>query len=140
MGNEAWEKAEEARARASLSSPEWWAAKIVRRYEHDVPAVKQRLWPGEDWILIAEVRRLRAAFPILAEEADDALRRISEWAGAYPNDVFPDVDLKKARAALSEAGIEIGALHATWARHIMQGIGAIADGGRARIEQMKEQS
>lgn len=124
--NNAWERAEEAGARVILPGA------FILAHNQQVLQAEQEAAKA------AAAAVLRAAFPILAEEPDDALRRISEWAGAYPADVFPEVDLKKARAALADAGIEIGSLHATWARHIMQGIGAIADGGRARIEQMKE--
>jgi hypothetical protein len=81
---------------------------------------------------------LRAAFPILAEDASDALDRVSVWATAYPQDVFPDVDLKKARQVLEEAGISFDALHGTWARHIMTGVADIVDPARARIQQMAE--
>lgn len=81
---------------------------------------------------------LRAAFPILAEDADDALRRVSEWAAAYPADVFPEVDLEKVKAALEAAGVNYSALHGTWARHIMNGVAGIVDPARARIQQMAE--
>ena len=83
-------------------------------------------------------RVIRAALPILAEDADDALRRVSEWAAAYPADVFPEVDLEKAQATLAAAGINYSALHGTWARHIMTGVAGIVDPARARIQQMAE--
>lgn len=103
---------------------------------------------GRSWEALSRAERERylarsrkaqgAAFPILAEDADDALRRVSEWAAAYPADVFPEVDLEKAKAALEAAGIDYSALHGTWARHIMNGVAGIVDPARARIQQMAE--
>jgi hypothetical protein len=56
----------------------------------------------------------------------DALQSIAAWCSAYPDDVFPDQDMKKAREVLEANGISIGAMHGQWARHIVKGIGEIA--------------
>lgn len=59
----------------------------------------------------------------------DALMQISQWCEAYPEDVFTPMDAdKKARAhaALVAADIEPAVLYASWARHLLGGIGKIA--------------
>jgi hypothetical protein len=60
---------------------------------------------------------------------EDALTRILQWSMAYPTTVFTpltDEQLRTASTVLSLADIDIGALHAGWARHIVDGIGNIA--------------
>lgn len=58
----------------------------------------------------------------------EALEKILDWANAYPADVFPDQDLKKADAVLRAAGISMSAMHGNWGRHITDGIKSIAEG------------
>lgn len=57
----------------------------------------------------------------------DALRQIAQWTTeAYPAEAFPDQDLAAARSLLAAAGIDLSAIHGQWARHLIGGIGAIA--------------
>ena len=63
-------------------------------------------------------------------ELEDALRRVKQWCDAYPKTVFmpvSDFDMARAQELLGEAGISMSAMHAQWARHILQGIGEIVD-------------
>lgn len=65
------------------------------------------------------------------EYLEDALREIAQWCNAYPSAVFVPLDevkIKRAGRVLASAGIEIGALHAGWARHLLGNIGKIANG------------
>jgi hypothetical protein len=60
---------------------------------------------------------------------EEALTRILQWSLAYPTTVFTPLteeQLRTANTVLSFADIDIGALHAGWARHIVKGIGDIA--------------
>jgi hypothetical protein len=62
------------------------------------------------------------------EELEDVLRRIQQWCDAYPIGLFVPVstdDMKRADTLLRTAGISMGAMHAQWGRHILQGIGDI---------------
>ena len=64
------------------------------------------------------------------ERLEEALLRIKQWAEAYPTKVFRPVtteDLRQANFALRAVGIDMGALHAAWARRILNGIGQICD-------------
>ena len=66
------------------------------------------------------------------ERLEDALLRIKQWAEAYPVTVFKPLseeDLRVANTVLKVANIDIGALHAGWARHILKGITEICDKG-----------
>ncbi len=58
--------------------------------------------------------------------------RIKQWAEAYPVEVFLPVtqdDLTMAEKVLKDAGVSMSAIHGSWARHILKGIGEICDGG-----------
>lgn len=59
----------------------------------------------------AEIRRMT-----------EQLRDIRDWCAAYPASVFPEPDLKKCQETLEGAGLSMGALHASWARHLLSGI------------------
>lgn len=60
------------------------------------------------------------------QRLEDALNEIMHWANAYPASVFPEPDLEKAREALATVGITMDALHGTWGRHLLKGVGGIA--------------
>lgn len=60
------------------------------------------------------------------QRLEDALNEVMHWANAYPAKVFPEPDLDKARQALEVVGITMEALHGTWARHLLEGVGRIA--------------
>ena len=63
------------------------------------------------------------------EDLEDALHRIEIWCDAYPEDMFTPLDpdrIAMAASLLGAHGIDIGRLHAQWARHLLEGIGEIA--------------
>jgi hypothetical protein len=60
------------------------------------------------------------------EELEDALRRIVSWSEAYPLDVFPEPDWKRARELLAAGGITLDAISAHCMRHAIEGVGRIA--------------
>jgi len=63
---------------------------------------------------------------------EDALTQILQWCLAYPAFMFiplTDEQMRTATTVLSVADIDIGALHAQWARHLLEGISKIAREG-----------
>ena len=56
----------------------------------------------------------------------EALERIVEWAEAYPLDVFPEPDWKRAGDLLRAGGITIDAVSASCMRRVVEGVGKIA--------------
>jgi hypothetical protein len=64
---------------------------------------------------IDEIERLR-----------EALQRIEQWAEAYPLDVFPEPDWRKARALLEAGGMTLGSVSAGAMRRVVDGVGKIA--------------
>lgn len=60
------------------------------------------------------------------EQFEEALYRIYQWSRDYPIDVFPEPDLKKARALLEAGGITLDAVSAHCMRHVVTGVGEIA--------------
>jgi len=60
------------------------------------------------------------------ERCQEALRRIVQWSEAYPLDVFPEPDLRKARELLQAGGVTLDALSAHAMRHVVTGVGKIA--------------
>lgn len=67
--------------------------------------------------------------PPIADEIDrlqEALWKIAQWSDAYPLDVFPEPDLKKARQLLEAGGITLDSVSAHCMRHVVEGVGKIA--------------
>lgn len=60
------------------------------------------------------------------EELEEALQKIVSWSEAYPLDIFPEPDLKRARALLEAGGITLDAVSAHCMRHVIEGVGRIA--------------
>jgi len=63
------------------------------------------------------------------EAKDDVLRKIKDWCRAYPLEVFPEPDLKKAAKVLKEAGMTLDSISASNMRHVLKGIQKIIEGG-----------
>ena len=75
--------------------------------------------PRPNWKLKAEYlengnARLRAA-----------LEQIEQWAQAYPLNVFPELDLRKAAQLLAAGGIPLDAISASNMRHVLEGVSGI---------------
>lgn len=75
------------------------------------------------WVQRAEAERDAARAE--RDRMREACQQVADWAGAYPEDMFPPVDLASARARLGDDAL-FSRLHAQWARHLCKGIGAIA--------------
>jgi hypothetical protein len=78
---------------------------------------------------LAEARQELFEAGKLTGKAHKALEEIRTWCEAYPTPIFTpltDDDLRVASDGLKTLGIDIGALHAQWARHLLDGIGKIA--------------
>jgi hypothetical protein len=60
------------------------------------------------------------------EKFRDALQKIKNWSEAYPLEVFPEADLKRARELLQAGGIAIDSISAAAMRHVINGVGEIA--------------
>jgi hypothetical protein len=60
------------------------------------------------------------------EDLKEAIRLIIAWAEAYPLDIFPEPDLKKARELLEAGGITLDAVSAHAMRHVLDGVAKIA--------------
>jgi hypothetical protein len=67
----------------------------------------------------ADVATLRAEVAALRE----ALEGIANWCEAYPPTVFTQESADRALAACKAHSIPVDAMHGTWARHLMAGIG-----------------
>jgi len=62
-----------------------------------------------------------------AEKLEDALRSIAAWCAAYPVAVFPEPDWAKAADLLQAGGMTLDAISAANMRHVLNGIGKIAN-------------
>jgi hypothetical protein len=76
-------------------------------------------------VLLDEIERLRAALAT-AEEQQEALQKIVSWSEAYPLDIFPEPDFKKAAGLLKAGGITLDAISASCMRHVVERVGKIA--------------
>jgi hypothetical protein len=61
-----------------------------------------------------------------SDRMEEALHRIAQWADAYPLEVFPEPDLKKARMLLEDGGMTLDAISAHAMRHVITQVGDIA--------------
>ncbi len=59
------------------------------------------------------------------DKLKEALESIELWANAYPLDVFPKPDLRKASAALKLAGMTLDSISADNMRHVLNGVKGI---------------
>lgn len=65
------------------------------------------------------------------EDLEDALRRIVQWADAYPPDIFHEPDAAESQRAhklLTANGMTLDAFSASMGRHCLKGVGDIARG------------
>lgn len=60
------------------------------------------------------------------ERYEYALQRIVQWSEAYPLDIFPEPDLKKAAELLKAGGMALDAISASCMRHVVIKVGRIA--------------
>ena len=93
-----------------MDNPVRWNA-LTGKYE-DMPTMTEE----EEEELDAEVDALR-----------EKLSRIEQWCEAYPLDIFPEPDLKKAAFALNVYGISLDSVSAHAMRHVLTGIRKIID-------------
>lgn len=56
----------------------------------------------------------------------EALQQIVNWSEAYPLDVFPEPDFKRAAELLKAGGMTLDAISASNMRHVVTGVGEIA--------------
>ena len=62
-------------------------------------------------------------------QMEKALHKIAVWQKAYPLDVFPEPDMKRAHEVLSAAGMTLDAISASNMRHVLKGIEEIVREG-----------
>jgi hypothetical protein len=53
------------------------------------------------------------------EVSETKLNKINQWCDAYPLEVFPEPDLKKANSTLSLIGMSTDSIAASMARHVL---------------------
>jgi hypothetical protein len=66
------------------------------------------------------------------EDLEDVLFRVKQWCDAYPLDIFPEPDFKRAHELLTAGGMTLDAIGASNMRHVCTGISKIIDGARIR--------
>ena len=64
-------------------------------------------------------------------DLEETLHKIDSWCKAYPLDIFPEPDLRLARALLEKGGITLDSVSASNMRHVLKGISKIIKEGEA---------
>jgi hypothetical protein len=110
---------------------------VIKRIEREKAAItahRDKLRDLSDGSLIfdaaAEIDRLRTLVALeedRAENLEEALFRVQQWAHAYPADIFLEPDLKRTAEVLEAAGISMDGLHGSWGRRILDGVRKIVD-------------
>lgn len=60
------------------------------------------------------------------ERLEEALQRIVQWSEAYPPDIFPEPDWKKAAQLLNAGGMTLDRISGACMRHVVESVGLIA--------------
>ena len=108
---------------------------LVAPHDHEGPTTE------EDIQLInigLAARKLEASLEQM-QAVLEAMERIVQWSEAYPLDVFPEPDFKKAHKLLKAGGMTLDAISASNMRHVVEGVGKIAKESLAALEQEDEQ-
>jgi hypothetical protein len=84
-----------------------------------------RRYPDGEYVY-EDTRDAWKVWQAAVKQEREALRQIDEWAKAYPLDVFPEPDLKRAHEVLEAAGLSLGAISAHAMRHVLTGVQKIA--------------
>jgi len=58
----------------------------------------------------------------IIQQLEDKLYKIDSWCKAYPLDIFPEPNFKKAHKILKENGMTLDAISASNMRHVLKGI------------------
>ncbi len=56
------------------------------------------------------------------EKLQNKMWKIKIWIDAYPLDIFPEPDFKKAHEVLKQHGMTLDAISASSMRHVLNGI------------------
>jgi len=62
------------------------------------------------------------------DEMQGKLFKLRQWAKAYPLDVFPEPDFKKAAEVLKDNGMTLDSISASNMRHVIEGVNRILNG------------
>jgi len=64
-----------------------------------------------------------------ADRMEESLRHVANWANAYPLDMFPEPDFKKAHELLKAGGMTLDAISASNMRHVVTRVAELARRG-----------
>jgi hypothetical protein len=67
------------------------------------------------------------------EALSDALEELKQWADAYPTKVFPEPDLARAAAILSQGGMSLDVIAASNMRHVLTRVAQITRSALAAL-------
>ena len=103
----------------------------------ELKAFLPRHMPEYDWnlpyaegILLIFRRHLKSQYghENKLEALQEKLHKIKTWIEAYPLEVFPEPDFKKAHEVLQQHGMSLDAISASNMRHVLKGIKEIIEG------------
>ena len=108
------------------SDHEWGWYEGFRPMTTDIVERLRALNEGNRWPMMDEAADEIERLNDRVDELTEALRKIVSWSEAYPLDIFPEPDFKKAHEVLNANGMTIDAISASAARHTVEGVGKIA--------------
>lgn len=62
------------------------------------------------------------------EDLKEKIHKIKTWINAYPLEIFPEPDFKKAALVLKQNGMTLDSISASNMRHVLEGIKGIIEG------------
>ena len=101
--------------------------------------MSKKTWPDQEYQAVVNAHdRLSERY----NELEEALRRIVQWADAYPPAVFHEPTPEESRRAhmiLTANGMTLDAFSAAMGRHCLKGVGDIARGALGAVDEQKTQ-
>lgn len=99
--------------------------------EHELRGEIKKLKASIDGMLFTKINRELTDRHETAEARvvayDDTFQQITSWINAYPLDIFPEPDFKKAHELLTANGMTLDSISASNMRHVLKGIQKIID-------------
>ena len=108
------------------------AEQISMTAENLIDEIREELRVGNHLLAVATDRQ--RDLELKNDKLEEALRRIDDWAKAYPLKIFPKPDLEKAAGVLKASGMTLDSISADSMRHVLDGVKGIVTDALADME------
>jgi hypothetical protein len=90
-----------------------------------LPTLETFLDVNSEWLAVAMTAYDQPELRAENERLREALERVRQWTEAYPLDIFPEPDWRKAKQLLEAGGMTLDSISAGAMRRVVDGLGKI---------------